>query len=830
MTATTLQDVQYLTQKGIHKCLESVLADVLEAKPENGLAALLEGVTKFATSNGAFEMPGSLEASLRASSEFLKQRPPNNAERNAVEPIFNAPGGVVPRRRTTQTMSNLRKMVQCVSADIHSRKESSQLTDAISKRSEAARMLLEVCLEMSSNQTDHMKLLKTLMEGSSQLLQADRCTFFLVEGSELVSKLAEGTTDEIRVPIGLGIAGCVAKTGEVINIPDVYSDDRFNKSIDLKTGYKTKSLICAPVHYQNNVIAVAQLLNKTPAVGQEPEAFTDSDLSLFEAFASFAGVFLANSYQYRQVALEKRKNEVLLEVVERVSKTDLHNWMSVADAVKDGCKELMQAERCTLFLVDKEQGTLYADSDGTEIRMPIDQGIAGFVCVRGETVNIPDAYCDPRFNPDVDDQTGFVTKTILCMPVWANGEVVAVAQVINKSSGQEFCSDDEDMLRFFAAFSGLHLANAKLLDFSRRAREETMRLLNSQSAGGMTAGNKETMSIKAATEEAAAEALRLRLYEDELDSICSETFNAHVYSMKGESHARLVPLGVYLFDQMGCLKDFDITQEKMARFLLTAFGKYRVVPYHNAVHAFDVLQNVFIFLKKGAAEKLTTLDGFVLMVSAVLHDVDHMGLNNSFHSKAETPLGLLSNATGASSALEVHHCNVAIAILAIEEIGIFSALAKEESVEAYKLLIHNILKTDMAMHESTMQSFAEISERGYNKDNLEDRRIASAVLLKAADLSNLAKPFNVSRLWGIAITTEFYLQGDSERAEGKQVTPGFDRHTKQELAQGQINFITYVGKKFYENVYKGIFPELRYLSEQVEANLGKWSSILRGET
>ena len=827
MSHATLGDVDYLTSKGLHSCLENVVGGVLEAKPSNGLASLAEGVVQYCLEHGVYDAPDSTEGLLGLiQNAFAKRRRgPKEVDGAAKLTVSGNQDSNIPNSSTTGT--NLRKMVQYVNEEVGSKRHSttpkSNLTQALSKSSQAATVLLETCLEMSSNQTDHFKLLKTLMEGSSSLLNADRCTFFVVEDGELVSKVAEGT-DEIRVPIGTGISGCVAKTGEVINIPDVYQDTRFNDSIDKKTGYRTKSLICAPVHYQNHVIAVAQLLNKNGDNGPEP--FDEADLTLFEAFAAFAGVFLANSYQFRQTALEKRKNEVLLDVVQRVNKTDLSDWIGVADVVKDGCKELLQAERCTLFLVDKEQGMLYADSDGTEIRMPMEQGIAGYVCTKGETVNIPDAYCDPRFNPDVDDATGFVTKTILCMPIWADGEVVAVAQVINKSTGGEFGEDDEEMLRFFAAFSGLHLSNAKLLEFCRASREETMKLLHSSSGGG---GGATDVVIQPAKDDAAYAALQVEVYEDELHSLHSETFNAHIYSLKTENHHKLVSLGVHLFEKMGYLQKFNVPKQKMARFMLTAFSKYRLVPYHNAVHAFDVFQNIFIFLQKGAASKLTDLDGFVLMVSAILHDVDHMGLNNSFHSKSETPLGLLSNASGASSVLEVHHCNVAIAILSFEEIGVFSEIPKDESVQAYKLLISNILKTDMAHHQTVCDEYKAMSERGYNVENDEDRRLLGGILLKAADLSNLAKPFNISRLWGIAITTEFYLQGDSERAEGKQVTPGYDRHTKVELAQGQINFIKFVGSKFYQTVAEGCLPELTYMADHVEANLAKWKGIAGGE-
>lgn len=62
--------------------------------------------------------------------------------------------------------------------------------------------------------------------------------------------------------MGTGIAGIVAQTGEVLNISDAYSDDRFNRSVDQLTGYVTKSILCMPIYIRGNVIGVMQMVNK----------------------------------------------------------------------------------------------------------------------------------------------------------------------------------------------------------------------------------------------------------------------------------------------------------------------------------------------------------------------------------------------------------------------------------------------------------------------------------------------------------------------------------------------------------------------------------------
>src|SRR4030042_4457276 len=103
---------------------------------------------------------------------------------------------------------------------------------------------LTVLFDITRNISTELKLdrlLLIMMDEVKKALKADRCTIFLLDKkkNELWSKVAHGER-EIRFPSHLGIAGYVATTGEILNIPDAYSDPRFNREIDKKTGYKTK--------------------------------------------------------------------------------------------------------------------------------------------------------------------------------------------------------------------------------------------------------------------------------------------------------------------------------------------------------------------------------------------------------------------------------------------------------------------------------------------------------------------------------------------------------------------------------------------------------------
>jgi energy-coupling factor transporter ATP-binding protein EcfA2 len=111
---------------------------------------------------------------------------------------------------------------------------------------------------------------------------------------------------------------------------------------------------------------------------------------------------------------------------------------------------LLNADRASLFLREGDELVLKVAEnleDLGEIRFPVGAGIAGAVAQGGETIRIDDAYADPRFNRSVDQQTGYRTRSILCLPVKnMEGEVFAVAQLLNRKDGQPF--DDEDEQRF----------------------------------------------------------------------------------------------------------------------------------------------------------------------------------------------------------------------------------------------------------------------------------------------------------------------------------------------------------------------------------------------
>ncbi len=144
---------------------------------------------------------------------------------------------------------------------------------------------------------------------------------------------------------------------------------------------------------------------------------------------------------------------------------------------------VLEAERSTIFLHDTTKGTLGSHLSGEikrgALTLPLGVGIAGQVALSRQLLNIPDAYADPRFNPQFDRETGFRTRSILCAPLLSHrGELVGVIQLLNRVGGGVFGEDMEEMLRAFASIAGVAIDRARLVEAAIEAKrtEESLRL------------------------------------------------------------------------------------------------------------------------------------------------------------------------------------------------------------------------------------------------------------------------------------------------------------------------------------------------------------------
>ncbi|MGA7159421.1 MAG: ATP-binding protein [Bacteroidota bacterium] len=186
-------------------------------------------------------------------------------------------------------------------------------------RQQVEKLNLLIDAAKSVNSTlDLDKLLDVILETSIKSISADRGTLYLVDElkSEIWSKALRGSeVIEIRLPIGKGLSGYVAKTGETINIPDAYNDSRFNPDVDKKSGYRTNNMLCMPMQNRDGkIIGVFQMLNKKGG------PFTAQDEEFINALSIHASIAIENA----RLAQEMVNNE-RLSAVGRMASTIIHD-------------------------------------------------------------------------------------------------------------------------------------------------------------------------------------------------------------------------------------------------------------------------------------------------------------------------------------------------------------------------------------------------------------------------------------------------------------------------------------------------------------------------
>lgn len=176
----------------------------------------------------------------------------------------------------------------------------------------------------------------------------------------------------------------------------------------------------------------------------------------------------------------QKQIDLLLAFAKQISKeNDLDHLLNV---MADYAKDLVDADRCSIFLYDSKSDELWTTvSQGSDgIRIPADSGVAGYAALSKEVQIVVDAYNDFRFNPEVDQVTGYTTRSILTVPLLNHkDEVLGVFQALNKENGL-FTRDDAEMLLLISNYASKSIENALL--YSKLNETQTQIILKLSSA------------------------------------------------------------------------------------------------------------------------------------------------------------------------------------------------------------------------------------------------------------------------------------------------------------------------------------------------------------
>jgi signal transduction histidine kinase len=331
-------------------------------------------------------------------------------------------------------------------------------------------------------------------------MEADRTTLYLLDDDtgELWSKVAQGeTAQEIRLKVGEGLAGTVAKTGKSLNVKDAYQDVRFDAEWDRRTGYRTRSTLCVPMKNQHGrILGVVQVLNKRCGPGSEQVGyFTPKDEALLSALAAQAAVGIENSKLFLSIV---GKNIELLEAQKqlrrKIQELDVLFEIAQVSATAVELDDLLQgvlaramravdAEAASILIADEITGDLHfraaVGGEAEQVKtlhIEAGHGICGWVAKHNKPQVVNDADKDDRHNRDVSEEVGYHPQNVLCVPLrWTDGDQLGMGalELLNKAGGKESFNDVD--LKLATVIAG-HISTAIEQARSRERREREERL------------------------------------------------------------------------------------------------------------------------------------------------------------------------------------------------------------------------------------------------------------------------------------------------------------------------------------------------------------------
>eukprot|EP00300_Choanocystis_sp_HF-7_P017865 c19859_g1_i2.p1 GENE.c19859_g1_i2~~c19859_g1_i2.p1 ORF type:complete len:492 (-),score=80.63 c19859_g1_i2:121-1470(-) len=301
-----------------------------------------------------------------------------------------------------------------------------------------------------------------------------------------------------------------------------------------------------------------------------------------------------------------------------------------------------------------------------------------------------------------------------------------------------------------------------------------------------------------------------------------DNFDVFALDKVSGGHA-LSALAVYLFEYFDLFNELKLSQRCVRHFWSQIEAGYQDVPYHNQVHAADVMSVLAWMINLPALRSiLTPIEICASLVAAGIHDHEHPGLNNDFMIKSGHELALRYN---DRSVLENHHVSSGLVILQQPENNFLAHMDRLRFIDFRQLVISMVLSTDMSNHFQLQARFATEFESSLQEHTLTckdtaARQLLLEQLLHCADLSNTGKPFPLAAKWGAKVVTEFYNQGDREKGLGLPVAP-MNKRAPNGLEQSQIAFIEHIVTPMYE-ILVDMLPEMQVPLDHSRNNVQLW--------
>ena len=362
-----------------------------------------------------------------------------------------------------------------------------RLERALAREQAKTRALSDISAALGST-LDLDELLALVASRITEVIDADRSTIYLLDddGTHLVSRVAEGqASSEIRLMVGEGLAGWVARSGEKLNIKDAYQDVRFDAEWDRRTGYRTRTTLCVPMKNRHGrTLGVVQVLNKRAG------HFTPEDEALLSALATQAAVSIENGKLFISVI---NKNMELLDIKEqlerRVRELDVLFEIAQVSASASELDELLEGVLArAVRAIDAEAGAILIAEPSGDLRfrsavgghpdaikrqtIPRGECISGWVARHRRPQVVNDVDDDDRHAKDIAHRVGYHPRSVLAVPLgWEDGS--GALELLNKNKGQSPFTDEDVRA---ASLIANHIATAIGLASARSQQRKQERL------------------------------------------------------------------------------------------------------------------------------------------------------------------------------------------------------------------------------------------------------------------------------------------------------------------------------------------------------------------
>jgi len=302
-------------------------------------------------------------------------------------------------------------------------------------------------------------------------------------------------------------------------------------------------------------------------------------------------------------------------------------------------------------------------------------------------------------------------------------------------------------------------------------------------------------------------------------------WSCNIFTLASLTEYPLTVLGYRVFRHFNFIETFNISDRHLINFFHVIEHGYNVNgnPYHNSLHAADVLQACFVLVDMASKHyTLTLIDLLSIVLACIVHDYVHPGLSNKY--LGDTYGDNVTHGT-SNGALESFHVSSALRVISTEECNIFANMNKNDEKVCRRLMRDLVLYTNLGKHFEFVQDFStstlskRLKKEGLGEPfhlNPQESMTVLRCIIKAADLSNASRVFKVYDQWADAIMEEFYLQGDMERSMGLPISMFCDRENSSK--QGcQYGFLSNIAAPLNNIVYS-IIPECK---RELRENFGK---------